>query len=39
MSRGYNATPLWGLSRNSTVAGIFFMKISRLHIVRISALR
>ena len=22
MSRGYSATPLWGLSRNSAVAGI-----------------
>ena len=39
MSRGYSATPLWGLSRNSAVAGIFFVKIYRLHIVRISALR
>ena len=38
MSPGYNATPLWGLSRKSAVAGIF-SKISRLHIVRISALR
>ena len=38
MSRGYNATPLWGLSRKSAVAGIF-SKISRPHIVRISALR
>ena len=27
------------LSRNSAVAGIFLVKISRLHIVRISALR
>ena len=36
MSRGYSATPLWGLSRNSAVAGIFFVKISRLRIVRIS---
>ena len=39
MSRGYSATPLWGLSRNYAVAGIFFVKIYRLHIVRISALR
>ena len=39
MSRGYSATPLWCLSRNSAVASIFFVKISRLHIVRISALR
>ena len=39
MSRGYSATPLWGLSRNSAVAGFFFEKISRLHIVRISVLR
>ena len=39
MSRGYSATPLWGLSRNSAVAGIFVVKIYRLHIVRISALR
>ena len=39
MSRGYSATPLWGLSRNSAVAGIFFMRIYRLQIVRISALR
>ena len=39
MSRFYKATPLWGLSRKSAVAGIFFKKISRLHIVRISALR
>ena len=39
MSRGYSATPLWGLSRKSAVAGIFFVKISRLHIVRIGALR
>ena len=39
MSRGYNATPLLGLSRKSAAAGIFFVKISRLHIVRISALR
>ena len=23
MSRGYSATPLWGLSRDSAVAGIF----------------
>ena len=23
MSRGYSATPLWGVSRNSAVAGIF----------------
>ena len=23
MSRGYSATPLWGLSRNSAVAGVF----------------
>ena len=23
MSHGYSATPLWGLSRNSAVAGIF----------------
>ena len=38
MSRGYSATPLQGLSRNSAVAGIF-VKISPLHIVRISALR
>ena len=35
MSRGYRATPLWGLSLNSAVAGIFFVKISRLQIVRI----
>ena len=39
MSRGYSATPLWGLSGNSAVAGIYFVKVSRLHIVRISALR
>ena len=39
MSRGYSATPLWGLSRNSAVAGIFVVKIYRLHIGRISALR
>ena len=39
MSRGYSATPLWGLSRNYAVAGIFFVKIYRLHIVCISALR
>ena len=39
MSRGYSTTPLWGLSRNSAVAGIFFVKISRIHIMRISALR
>ena len=39
MSRGYSATPLWGLSRNSAVAGIVFVKIYRLHIVRISTLR
>ena len=39
MSRGYSATPLWGLSRNSAVAGIFSVRISRLHVVRISALR
>ena len=39
MSRGYSATPLLGLSRNSAVAGFFFVRISRLHIVRISALR
>ena len=36
MSRGYSATPLWGLSRNSAVAAVF-SKISRPHIVRISA--
>ena len=39
MSRGYRATPLWSLSRNSSVAGILFVKISRLRIVRVSALR
>ena len=39
MLRGYSATPLCGLSRNSAVAGIFFMKISRLRIVGICALR
>ena len=39
MSRGYSATPLWGLSRNSAVAGIFVVKIYRLYMVRISALR
>ena len=39
MSRGYSATPLWGLSRNSAVADIFFVKISQLYIVCISALR
>ena len=39
MARGYDATLLWGLSRKSAVAGIFFVKISRLHVVRISALR
>ena len=39
MSRGYSATPLWDQGRNSAVAGIHFVKISRLHIVRISALR
>ena len=39
MSPGYSATRLWGLSRNSAVAGIFVVKIYRLHIVRISALR
>ena len=38
MSRGYNATPVWGLSRKSAVARHFFVKIFRLHIVRISAL-
>ena len=37
MSRGYSGTPLWGLSRNSAAAGILFMKISWLPIVRISA--
>ena len=31
MSRGYSATPVWGLSRNSAVAA-FFVKISRLRI-------
>ena len=30
MSRGYSATPFWGLSRCRD----FFVKISRLHIVR-----
>ena len=39
MSRGYIAMPLWGLSQNSAVAGLLFVKISRLHIARISALR
>ena len=39
MSRGYSATPLLGLSRNSAVASIFFVKIFRLRIVRIGALR
>ena len=39
MSRGYSATPLWGLSRNSAVAVIFLWKVSQLHIVGISALR
>ena len=39
MSRGYSAAPLWGLSQNSAVAGFFFVRISRLHMVRISALR
>ena len=39
MSRGYSATPLWAMSRNSAVAGIFVVKIYRLRIVRISALR
>ena len=39
MSRGYSATSLWGLSQNSAVAGIFFVKISRLLKVGISALR
>ena len=39
MSRGYSATPLWDLSRNSAVAGIFVVKIYRLHIVRITASR
>ena len=39
MSHGYSATPLLGLSRNSAVAGFFFVKISRLRIVRTSALR
>ena len=39
MSRGYSVTPLWGLSRNSAVAGFFCEKISRLHIVCIIALR
>ena len=39
MSRGYSAMPLWGLSRISAVAGIFFVKMYRLHIVCISALR
>ena len=33
MSCGYSATPRWGLSL------LFFLKISRLNIVRISALR
>ena len=28
MSRGYSATPLWGLSRNSAVAGIFRENLS-----------
>ena len=39
MSRGYSATPRWSLCRNSAVASIFFVEISRLHIVCISALR
>ena len=39
MSSGHSATPLWGLSRNSAVAGTFSVKISPLHIVPISALR
>ena len=39
MSSGYSATPLWGLSRNSAVAGFFVVKTFRLHIVGISALR
>ena len=39
MSRGYSATPLWVLNRNSAVAGKFVVKIYRLLIVRISALR
>ena len=28
MPRGYIATPLWGLSRNSAVAGIFRENLS-----------
>ena len=39
MLRGYSATPLWSLSRNSAVVGIFVVKIYRLYMVRISALR
>ena len=41
MSRGYSATPLWGLSWNSAVAGIFSWTSLgyRRHIVGISALR
>ena len=39
MSRGYSATPLWGLCRISAVAGIFSWKSSRLRVVCISALR
>ena len=39
MSRGYSAMLLWSLRRNSAVAGIFVVKIYRLYMVRISALR
>ena len=39
MSRGYNVTPLWGMSRESAVAGIFSWKSLGYTIVRISALR
>ena len=38
MSRGYNATLLWDLSRKSAIAGIFSWNLSA-RIVCISALR
>ena len=39
MSRGYSATPLWGLSPNSVVAAFFRENLSATFIVHISALR
>ena len=39
MSRGYNATPLLRSESKICCCRHFFVKISRLHIVRISALR